>query len=133
MVCIVCGGKTQVVNSRHQKRSNQVWRRRQCLNCGLVFTSEEKIDYNGAWRVSSRQGQLRPFERDKLFLSLYKSCGHRQTALTDAAGLTDTVIKKLGPEARGGVISRDAIVRTVQVALNRFDKAASTHYQAFHA
>lgn len=132
MVCIHCGEKTHVVNSRHQKRSNQVWRRRQCWACQAIFTTEETAQYEAAWLVRYDQGALRPFLRDKLFLSLYKSCGHRKTALEDAMGLTDTVIKKLGHEADNGVLRRITIIQTVQVALNRFDKAASTSYAAFH-
>jgi hypothetical protein len=30
------------------------------------------------------------------------------------------------------VVSTHNIAQVAQVALNRFDKAASTHYQAFH-
>ena len=131
MVCIHCGGNTRVTNSRAQKRQNQVWRRRQCEQCGTVFTTEEAVDYSGSIVVTSKNGHLQPFSRDKLFLSIYRSCQHRPTALNDAAGLTDTVIRKLRPNQ--GAVDRQAIINTVQVALNRFDKVASTHYAAFHA
>jgi transcriptional repressor NrdR len=131
MVCIHCGGKTKVVNSRRQSRSNQVWRRRQCLDCGAVFSTREGAQHELAWMVRT-SGQLEPFSRDKLFMSLYKSCEHRKTALNDAKGLADTVISKLPNYAVNGTISDSDIVRAAQVALNRFDKAASTHYQAFH-
>lgn len=132
MVCIHCGDKTHVTNSRQQKRSNQVWRRRQCLTCQAVFTTEETALYEAAWLVRSSGGELQPFSRDKLFLSLYKSCAHRKTALGDAAGLTETVIRKLGREVQAGTLSRSLIIQTAQVALNRFDKAASSSYAAFH-
>ncbi len=65
-------------------------------------------------------------------MSLYKSCEHRKTALSDAQGLTDTVINKLPSLMRNGVISNQNIAGVAQVALNRFDTAASSHYQAFH-
>jgi transcriptional repressor NrdR len=132
MVCIHCGGKTQVINSRPRKRNNQVWRRRECLACQAVFSTEESVQYGGSWTVRASPGGLEPFSRDKLFLSLYRSCGHRPTALSDAAGLTDTVIRRLLPRLEGGILTNRAIVQTAQVALNRFDRAASTHYQAFH-
>jgi transcriptional regulator NrdR family protein len=77
-------------------------------------------------------GRYEPFSRDKLLLSLYKSCEHRKDALSDAASLTDTVIKKLLTQVQNGVINRTHIIQVVQVALNRFDKAASVHYTAFH-
>ncbi len=132
MVCIQCGGQTQVINSRHQKRANQVWRRRKCRQCGAIFTSEETAAYGASWAVQGSRGGLAPFSRDKLFLSLYRSCQHRPTALADASGLADTVMKKLSIAVTDGVIDRQAIIHAAQVALNRFDKAASTSYAAFH-
>jgi len=133
MVCIHCGSETQVTNSRLQKRSNQVWRRRQCLNCGAVFTTGESAQYNAAWAVSSKTGSIQPFSRDKLFLSLHNSCLHRQKALIDASALTETIIKKVSAQILDGVVDSRIIAQVAQVALNRFDKAASVHYQAFHA
>ena len=132
MVCVHCGGKTRVSNSRAQKRLNQVWRRRVCTSCEAVFSTEEGVDYRGSWVVQGKSGAVQPFSRDKLFLSLHNSCQHRKTALKDAAGLTDTVINKLLTQIKDGTIYSSAISQTAQVALNRFDKAASTHYQAFH-
>ena len=44
MFCIKCHHKTtQVVNSRPNKKSPNVWRRRQCPNCGYTFTTREEI------------------------------------------------------------------------------------------
>ena len=74
-----------------------------------------------------------PFSRDKLLLSIYKSCSHRSNALGDAAALTDTVIKRILKSAKDGPLDSRFIKQTVQVALNRFDKVASVHYQAFHS
>lgn len=132
MVCIQCGGDTHVYNSRHQKRTNSVWRRRRCLNCGASFTSEEIAKYGDSWRVLARNGQLQPFSRDKLFLSLYGSLRHRPAAVAEAGALTDTVIVKLSDKAEGGRIEARFIIQTVSVALNRFDRPASVQYQAFH-
>ena len=132
MVCIHCGSETHVFNSRHQKRLNQVWRRRRCSTCGAVFSTNEIADYSAALLVRDPKGHISPLLRDKLFLSLLKSCQHRKTAITDAGGLTDTIIAKLVPQAIDSALDSTIIMQTVQVALNRFDKASSVHYQAFH-
>lgn len=132
MVCVQCGSKTSVENSRHQIRTNRVWRRRQCQKCGTVFTTEEQIDYSGIWRVRPPKGPLRPFERDKLFVSLLRSCQHRKTAISDAVALTDTVINKLLTHIEDGVIESGHIIEVAQVALSRFDNAAGVHYAAYH-
>ena len=133
MVCIQCGGKTQVSNSRPQRRSNQVWRRRECLDCKTVFTTEESIQYGGIWRVLGQNGRLQAFSRDKLLLSIYRSCEHRKDALADASGLTNTIISKLSTGVSNGVVQTSVIVQVAQVALNRFDQAASVHYRAHHS
>jgi transcriptional regulator NrdR family protein len=132
MVCIHCGAETHIVNSRWQKRANQVWRRRRCLGCEAVFTTEETANYGAAWRVEAKNGSLEAFQRDKLFLSLYMACGHRKTALNDATGLADTVVAKIPAAVRTGVIKSAQIIEITQVALNRFDKAASSYYAARH-
>jgi len=133
MVCLHCGSETRIINSRSQKRANQVWRRRRCYGCGAVFTTEEKAIYDAEWAVRDKNDTLEPFSRDKLFLSLYDSCRHRETALADAAGLTDTIIKKIAAQIQGATIDKAAISEVAQVALNRFDAAASVQYRAFHA
>ncbi len=132
MVCIYCGSETKVTNSRSQKRNNQVWRRRECLQCQAVFTTGEVAQYDSAWRVKNASGKLETFSRDKLFLSLHHVCQHRTTSVKDAGDLADTVIKKLAPQLSNGTIDRLAIIRTAQIALNRFDQVASLQYQALH-
>lgn len=132
MVCINCGEKTHVTNSRASRKDSSIWRRRECFSCGGLFTTSETPEYSGSWVVQSHNGVLAPFSPDHLFLSLYKSCEHRQTALHDARTLADTIIRKLGSEVQHGTLKVQSIIQTAQVALNRFDKAASVHYAAFH-
>src|SRR5579872_3157022 len=63
MNCIYCGGRTEVTNSRRQKRNNQVWRRRQCLKCKTVVTTQETIDYSSALWVGPENAP-KPFLED---------------------------------------------------------------------
>jgi transcriptional regulator NrdR family protein len=100
--------------------------------CNSVFTTTESANYDALWAVKTPSKPLLPFNRDKLLLSIYKSSEHRPHALKEAAGLTDTVIDKLRSHAKHSQIDSKQIIQTVLVALNRFDKAASVHYQAFH-
>ena len=132
MVCVYCDGPTEVTNSRPQKKNNQVWRRRHCLTCGAVFSTQEMAQYELVWRVRSDK-RLQPFSRLKLFMSLYKSCEHRKTALSDAQGLTETVIRKLSALVQDGTVSNLDIAGVALVALNRFDKAAGVYYNAHHS
>lgn len=132
MVCIYCGGKTNVINSRLQKRQNQTWRRRECLACHAIFTTEETIDLYASVRVRSPDGVLRPFSRDKLFSSVVRACGHRREAVDDASALTATIIAMTLKEAHSAVIEAGEIAGAAYLALHRFDKAAAVQYRAYH-
>lgn len=131
MVCIYCKNETRVINSRPQKRTNRVWRRRTCMICGTTFTSVESVDLSGSIRVRDIKA-LQPFQRDKLLLSVYDSLKHRKTALTDATGLTDTIISKLYPLMHDAILNKADIIIISTEVLKRFDKAAATYYKAFH-
>jgi transcriptional regulator NrdR family protein len=132
MVCIYCSGKTGVINSRSKSRINQVWRRRKCLACGAIFTTREITDFELSLTVISSDGQIRPFSRNKLFLSLHKSLAHRTSAVDDANNLVDTLIMKLNTQLQNGSLDRNTILYLSHVTLSRFDTQAAMHYQSFH-
>lgn len=133
MVCMHCGSETEVFNSRPQKRFNKIWRRRRCKSCKAVFTTVEDALYGDLWLIETAKGKLEPFSRDKLFLSLHSSLGHRKTAIADSGALSDTIIKKLVLMVADGKLKSSDIIKATEVALNRFDKLASTHYRAHHS
>lgn len=158
MVCIYCGNKTQVVNSRPQKRQNNVWRRRECLSCHAVFTTEEAVQYSGSIVVrrdtatarptrrrkataahqaspatpGHAHASIAPFSRDKLFVSILKCLGHRVAATEDATALTATIIARLLLQTDAGALTPTIIIDTVHESLYRFDRAAAVQYRAYH-
>lgn len=132
MICIYCKSETNVTNSRLQKRANQVWRRRQCKVCGSNFTTHEVADL-GSTIVVQRPGHtLEPFSRDLLFVSIYDSLKHRNSALADATALTQTIIGELVNHTTDGALDRDALIVIATTVLERFDRTASTMYAAYH-
>ena len=140
MVCTYCGSETQVINSRPQKRTNSVWRRRKCTACGRIFSTSEQVDYEKSWVVqywdakAKKTSQPQPFVRDKLLMSVHASLGHRPTALSDALGLTKTIIGTLGKMVdQDGVLQSVAIATITVDTLQRFDNVAATMYQAYHS
>jgi transcriptional regulator NrdR family protein len=132
MVCIYCGQKTQVVNSRFKKRNNETWRRRQCSGCLSIFTTYETTNLANSVVVQYSPQRLEPLSRDRLFVSIYESCRHRPQALQDATSLTQTIISKLLVQTNNGIIERDMIVSTCADTLGAFDVAAATMYRAYH-
>lgn len=133
MVCYYCGGDTSVINSRPQKRSNRVWRRRRCDACANVVSTLEAVDYEASLSFRPKKGPLEPFQRDRLFVSVLDSLKHRKTAVSDATALTDAALAKLMVcMDSSGAIDRDSLTFQVQLLLHRFDPAAGVHYAAFH-
>ena len=138
MVCIYCGNKTTVTNSRKTVRLNTTWRRRKCTICQALFTSFEGIDLAQSIVVSRSDSPhaVSPFTRDRLFMSIYESCKHRPDALSEASALTDTIIGKivaLIPKQHArGVVVRDTIITESLAVLERFDTVAATYYRAYH-
>ncbi len=133
MVCLNCGHKLEVANSRPQKRTNSVWRRRACPHCQAVFTSVEVIDLPASLVFKGSQGHLEPFSGDKLFISVYEACRHRRTAPEDARHLTDTIINHLLGAKYSSVIRRQHVVTVTLGALERFDRTAALQYRAYHS
>ncbi len=131
MVCIYCGSPTQVVNSRTQKRLNHIWRRRKCISCLAIVTTEEQIALYSSLMVAHGKTLL-PFSRDRLFTSIYESCRHRPSNITDASALTQTVISELLGERSTGAVARDDLVKVALDVLQRFDTTAATLYKAYH-
>jgi len=43
MNCIECGGKTETLDTRHDKQENTLRRRRQCKACGHRFATIEAV------------------------------------------------------------------------------------------
>lgn len=132
MVCIYCGSSTGVTNSRPQKRTNTVWRRRQCHLCRAVFTTEEAVILASVIVITRVDGPTSTFSKEKLLISLYGSLKHRPTALPDAISLTDTVISQLLPHMQLAAIPVGAIITTATKVLQRFDQAAAVQYRAYH-
>lgn len=133
MVCPYCHNDTSVSNSRPQKSRNQTWRRRLCKACGAVFTTIEAIDLSQTLSVQQTGAHtLAPFDRDKLFISLYKSLQHRPAASSDGRALADTVIAHIFLQVEHGRVSTRTIAEICLNTLRHFDEAAATHYAAFH-
>jgi len=130
MVCLYCHSKTRVTNSRHQKRNNQVWRRRQCQACRAVFTSHEAIDLSSALLVGS--GRSTPFISDMLFAEVLLALQDRKDCYLAAREVTSTVIRELLKLPDKPRIEPKQISQAAAKVLKRLDKRAYLRYMAEH-
>jgi transcriptional repressor NrdR len=132
MVCIYCGHKTQVTNSRPQKADYRTWRRRTCTSCHATVTTTEAVDLEESLRVEKRNGTYQPFLRDKLYLSIYKAVDHLDTPSNTASHLTNTVLRHiLKTKPLSPVVPSSDIAHKVAAILKRFNAAASVRYLSF--
>lgn len=132
MVCIYCGGKTKVINSRHQARLKQVWRRRKCLSCSNLFSTIEHINFSNTLVITSKSGKIEDFVKEKLLFSIYDSLGHRNDAINDAIALTDTIMSNVLKTLKTPLIDREALINISSNVLRKFDKSAAVHYLAYY-
>ena len=132
MVCIYCGHKTQIINSRPQKRLIRTWRRHACLQCHAVFTTIESPNLYESWRVKCVKGVLSPFERDKLYLSVFESLRHRDDATASATAITDSILARLFASSTSATLTTTCIIQNTVEVLTNFDMAAKVHYAAYH-
>ena len=132
MVCMYCGGKTVVTNSRPQKRLRQTWRRRECTVCGAIFSTLEVADLASSLRVRSANGALQPFERDKLYVSIVAALGHRRDAVAASTAITATIIAKILKTAHEACVTQETIRGTTASTLEAFDTAGAVQYRAYH-
>jgi transcriptional regulator NrdR family protein len=108
-----------------------VWRRRTCDACAATVTTLEKIDLGSAI-VVIKESRHERFSRDALLVSIVDCCKHRKSPITDATGLTDTILTKLYPLIRDASIQRADIINEATKVLRNFDTAAAVQYAAFH-
>ncbi|HEX5394887.1 MAG TPA: hypothetical protein VFW52_00835 [Candidatus Saccharimonadales bacterium] len=131
MVCLYCGGETHVTNSRRQKRSNQIWRRRQCKACRAVFTTLEAIDTPTTLIVDSG-GVSEPFLPDKLYAALLTALQDRRDSYVAAREVTNTVVAQLLKLPQKPLFRTDQISLASAKVLENFDKQAYLRYVAEH-
>lgn len=134
MKCNVCNsGKLEVVNSRKHPSSPSVWRRRECSNCQLIFTTKELPDYDRALKIAygKRKKDLIAFNKIALLTKLFASGGHLQKQ-DDLFWLAETIASKSfkTAAANGFIISGSDYRSIVLETLQAYDMLLSANFEA---
>ena len=80
----------KVVDSRESKEGEVIRRRRECLECGKLFTSYERID-EIPYMVVKKDGRRERFDRQKLVGGLLKACEKRPVRVGALEAIADQV------------------------------------------
>lgn len=98
MRCPKCSVKDdKVIDSRESRDGTSVRRRRECLRCGVRFTTYEEV-YRQQLRVKKRNGQYEDFDRHKLLMGVEKSCEKRPVTTLQIETLVDNITAELKNE-----------------------------------
>ena len=131
MHCPFCGhDQTRVVDSRLASEGRQIRRRRECLSCGVRFSTLETAEF-ALPRVVKRDGTRMPFDEAKLRAGILKALEKRPVA-TDAI---DTLIADLVQRLRlwgEREISSDQIGAWVMTALSGLDQVAYVRFASVY-
>ena len=109
-----------------------MWRRRQCVACGAVFTTHESVELESALLVE-KSGQNQPFLADLLLKELMNAMKHREDVYTASREVLGTIVRRLLDLPSRPVFSTPDITRVTSEVLKRFDKRAHLRYMADHA
>ena len=129
MYCPFCSNEdSRVIDSRDSDDS--IRRRRECLTCGLRFTTYERIQTR-ALLVVKRDGRREEFNRDKLWLSLKNACAKRPLPIGSIEKAIDEIESQLVSIGRAEIPSR-AIGELVMERLRNLDRVAYIRFASVY-
>ncbi len=136
MFCINCfHSKTQVTNSRPQKKQPSIWRRRHCPSCGTDFTTYENIALDELLLIVKADKKM-PYNRGKLLASLIDALRPTGDDLSQAYWLVVTIEEKLlsDHKARGAwqKIESTALATLAYQTLLAYNRVAGLSYGTSH-
>jgi transcriptional repressor NrdR len=130
MRCPYCSAEKNhlnVIDSRSCDGENSIRRRRECEQCHKRFTTYERVEQTTRLMVVKKDGQRKPWDRDKVLAGLQRACYKRPV---DAGVLVrirdeveDEVFNRYDREVPSSVIGEmvtDRLRRVDQVAYVRF-------------
>jgi transcriptional regulator NrdR family protein len=130
MFCINCFHKnTKITNSRQNKKSARVWRRRLCSNCKSTFTTYERPSLVDSKSLENANDSH--FNLGRLTISIFKSFTHnpsdgQKNALWLAQTVEDALLIDTSP------LTIASITKTTYKTLKRYDELAALQYAAQH-
>ncbi len=121
MFCPYCNNEnSKVIDSRDS--GDSIRRRRECLRCGLRFTTYERVQTR-ALLVAKRDGRREEFNRDKLWASVKSACAKRPLPIGSIDKVIDEIEVILSNAGKAEIPSR-SIGELVMDRLKDLDRVA---------
>jgi transcriptional repressor NrdR len=129
MRCPYCGHLDSKVTDSREVESG-IRRRRECRNCGVRFTTYERIQ-STALMVSKRDNRREEFNREKLVTGIRKACAKRPVASRTIEKMVEDIENALQHLGQGEVPS-DIIGEMVMDRLKNLDRVAYIRYASVY-
>lgn len=129
MICPYCAyGDSKVIDSRDT--GEVIRRRRECLRCGLRFTTHESVDTT-ALMVIKRDGRREEFNREKLSSGIRKACAKRPLPTGTIEKVVDDIEAQLHKLGKAEV-SSSLIGEIVMERLKNLDRIAYIRFASVY-
>ncbi|MFA5019951.1 MAG: transcriptional regulator NrdR [Candidatus Pacearchaeota archaeon] len=128
MICPFCQSEETKVTDKRAS-SGAIRRRRECLKCSKRFTTYEKIEPIERY-VIKKDGRREPFNRDKIFLGIIKSCEKRN--------ISHEQVEQIVSEIENKIIKKNKEVPTAKIGeavmknLKKLDKIAYIRFASVY-
>ncbi len=119
-----------MIDSRISKEGNTIRRRRECLECGLRFTTIENLVRDGIV-VIKRDGRREEFDREKLLHAIRAACHKRPVDLEQITMIVDDILDALEAQYEREFPSR-VIGEEVMRHLRRIDQVAYVRFASVY-
>lgn len=107
MHCPFCNHlETHVKDSRNNKENNIVRRRRICPKCNMRFTTAERVMLKDIF-VIKRSGAKKPFDREKILLSITTAVRKRNVTEETLNKIVDHIVQEVEKSSKREIHSRD--------------------------
>lgn len=133
MKCPYCGSlEDKVIDSRTLANGEAIRRRRECLACGLRFTSYERIEEKPLM-VVKRDGRREPFVRQKIERGLVRALEKRPVSQMSIENLINEIEDEAAELAKASnEISSEELGRMVLRKLYALDKVAYIRFASVY-
>ena len=131
MRCPACScSESKVVDSRPSEDSTSIRRRRECLSCGLRFTTYERLGENPLIvRKSNNTSEV--FNREKLLRGLYTACAKRPIEPESINEIEDSLERELRNRSCTEISSHD-LGDMVLLKLRNLDEVAYIRFASVY-
>jgi transcriptional repressor NrdR len=134
MRCPFCTAEKEnlkVIDSRTCDNGKSIRRRRECLDCGKRFTTYERVEQTTRLMVIKKNGERKPFDKDKILSGLERACYKRPVSEVELVRVADEV----EDEIKAGYdreVPTDAIGQLVIDKLRRLDQVAYVRFASVY-